>query len=215
MNSELPNPDESATPKQHVSARVPESISRGVFSTGTIIMTGGSEFIMDFIQNVGRPHQVAARIVMPHGVMPQFIDALQKNIELFRQRFGDPPELPKPANTDQPKPTVQQIYDELKLPDDVLSGNYANGVMIGHTASEFRFDFLTNFYPNSAVSARIFLSAAQVPRLLESLSNTFQQFQQRVAKQREQQNPSGEQPPEEKPPEEKPPEEKPPEELNS
>ena len=190
MSTELPNP-EGASPQQHVSARVPEEISRGVFSTGTIVMTGGSEFILDFIQNIGRPHQVAARIVMPHGVLPQFIDALKKNIELFKQRFGDPPALPKPAEADaaKPKPTVQQIYDELKLPDDVMSGSYANGVMVGHSASEFRFDFLTNFFPQSAVSSRIFLSAAQVPRLLESLNSTFTQFQQRVAQQRQQQQP--------------------------
>jgi hypothetical protein len=44
------------------------------------------------------------------------------------------------------------------LPDEELSGSYANGVMIGHTPSEFKFDFLTNLFPTSAVSARVFLS---------------------------------------------------------
>ena len=33
---------------------------------------------------------------------------------------------------------------------------YANGVMIGHGASEFGLDFLTSFFPQSAVSARVF-----------------------------------------------------------
>ena len=45
---------------------------------------------------------------------------------------------------------------------------YANAVMIGHGPHEFSFDFITNFYPHSAVSARVFLSAGQVPRLYES-----------------------------------------------
>ena len=49
------------------------------------------------------------------------------------------------------------------------NGVYANGVMIGHGASEFGLDFLTSFFPQSAVSARVFLAAGQVPRLLESL----------------------------------------------
>lgn len=59
--------------------------------------------------------------------------------------------------------------------------------MIGHSGAEFSFDFLTNFFPHSAVSSRVFLSAAQVPRLLESLQGTYQQFQQRVKQQMEEQ----------------------------
>jgi hypothetical protein len=175
---------------QHLSARVPERISRGAFSTGAIVMTGGTEFIVDFVQNLGTPAAVAARVIMPHACMPQFIEALRKNLEIYRQRFGDPPVLPRtPAPPRQP--TAQEIYDELKLPDDQLSGAYANGVMIGHTGSEFKFDFLTNLFPTSAVSARVFLSAPQVPRLLESLQSTFAQFQQRV----QQQRPPGQNPP--------------------
>jgi hypothetical protein len=185
-----PDPSEQVR-SQHISARVPEHVTRGAFSTGAIVMTGASEFVLDFIQNVGRPHQVAARIVMPHGVLPQFIEALRKNLDLYRQRFGPPPELPRPAQAS--RPSVQQIYDDLKLPDELLSGAYANGVMIGHSASEFSLDFLTNFYPHSAVSSRVFLSAGQVPRLLESLTTTNQQFQQR-AKQQRKDGPPGQDP---------------------
>ncbi len=196
--SELPEPNEDGPEQdpqgpegshvervrtQHVTARVPESVSRGVFSTGAIVMTGATEFVLDFIQRIGRPHQVAARVVLPHAVMPQFIEALRKNLEMYEQRFGPPKELPRPQTPQ--RPSVQEIYDDLKLPDDVLSGAYANGVMVGHTASEFNLDFLTNFFPNSAVSCRVFLSAPQVPRVLETLTNTYQQFQQRVRRQQE------------------------------
>ena len=180
---------------QHVSARVPEQVSRGAFSTGVIVMTGSSEFILDFIQNIGGPPQVAARVVMPHGALPQFADALRKNLEMFSQRFGPPPSLPKTPPPAKPQ-TAQEIYDELKLPDSLLSGAYANGVMIGHTASEFKLDFLTNLFPNSAVSCRVYLSSPQVPRLLDSLDSTFQQFQQRVRQQQQQQQPEqGDAPP--------------------
>lgn len=171
---------------QHVTARVPESVSRGAFSTGVIVMTGGSEFILDFVQNIGGPPQVAARVVMPHGALPQFAEALKKNLGMYTERFGPPPELPKPPQPAKPQ-SAQELYDELKLPDSLLSGAYANGVMIGHTASEFKLDFLTNLFPHSAVSARVYLSAPQVPRLLESLISTFQQFQERVRQQQAQQ----------------------------
>ena len=164
---------------QHLSARVPEKVSRGAFSTGAIVMTGGTEFIIDFIQNLGTPAAVVSRVIVPHAAMPQFIDALRKNLEMYRQRFGEPPQMPRGPQPAK-QPTAQEIYDELKLPDECLSGCYANGVMIGHTPAEFKFDFLTNLFPTSAVSARVYLAAPQVPRLLESLQSTFRQFQQRV-----------------------------------
>jgi hypothetical protein len=179
---------------QHVTARVPDNVGRGAFSTGVIVMTGASEFILDFIQNIGGPPQVSARVVMPHGALPQFADALRKNLEMFTQRFGPPPTLPKNPPPAKPQ-TAQEVYDELKLPDNLLSGAYANGVMIGHTASEFKLDFLTNLFPHSAVSCRVYLSSPQIPRLLDSLDSTFQQFQQRV-KQQQQAPPPKEPPPE-------------------
>ena len=179
---------------QHVTARVPTSVE-GVLSTGMIAMTGNSEFVLDFIQNLGQAPQVVARIVVPHGVMPQFIEALRTNLELYSRNFGTPPELP--TNKSDNPPSAQQIYDELKLPDEMLSGVYANGVMIVHTAAEFKLDFLTNLFPHSAVSARIYLAAPQIPRLIQSLSGTYQQFQKRVAQQQQKKkDDQGDEPPE-------------------
>jgi hypothetical protein len=267
-------PDPNDRPPQ-LRARVPEHVADGAFSSGAIVVTGPTEFIIDFLQTVGRPHKVAARVVMPHPVMAQFVEALAKNLSLYRERFGDPPqppgvagpatsigptgtprelsdpksaarqaanqlypfgstdvlpgapipELPTPRTDDPPsikplsspsaaspspitnpvnpqstsqgglgqsgpgqagpvtpppaprRPTPQEIYDDLKIPDSILSGAYANGVMIAHGASEFGLDFLTSFYPQSAVSARVFMAAGQIPRLLESLQQSLRQWQ--------------------------------------
>lgn len=200
-NSDQPNnpPNEGQPPSeqvrvQHISARVPEHVSRGAFSTGLIIMTGATEFILDFIQNIGHPPQVAARVIMPHATLPQFIQALKTNLEMYTQRFGSPPELPRPQPGAK-QPSAQEIYDELKMPDTLLSGAYANGVMIGHTPAEFKLDFLTNLFPHSAVSCRVYLSAPQVPRILESMNGTFNQFQQRLRQQPPQQPPPPGSPP--------------------
>lgn len=236
-------------------------------------MTGPNEFVIDFVQNLGRPFQVVARVVLPHAVMPQFVDALGKNIDLFRQRYGplptvanrseqiivgngpNPPTAPTAPTTSEsaspntplqlaqgagsPSPTPQtpatqnpatqnpatqtpsaaggnsnvpppipgtfsidtnggssvaplpppnqprrlspqEIYDELKLRDDVLSGSYANAVMIGHGPYEFSFDFITNFYPQSAVSSRVFVASGQVGLFYESIKSTWDQFRQRM-----------------------------------
>ena len=171
-----PDPDDRPA---SLRARVPDHVAGGCFSTGVVVMTGHNEFIIDFLQTIGRPHRVAARVVLPHGVMPQFIEALDKNLSIYRERFGDPPAPPKNLNNpNERRPTPQEIYDDLKMPDETLSGAYANGVMIGHGVSEFGLDFLTSFFPQSAVSCRVFLAAGQVPRLLESLSGSWRQLQQ-------------------------------------
>ena len=230
-----------------VRARVPEHIARGEISTGVIVVTGNTEFLLDFVRNLPRPSTVVARVVLPHWVMPQFIEALGKNIELFRQRYGElpgstppaasvpqpitsqvsnptsgiepasgqagsgtpqgfPPEQaavasggqstppgqvpgqspapPTPPTATNPVPLKRQnpqdIYDELKLRDEILSGAYANAVMIGHGPYEFSFDFITNFYPQSAVSCRVYLASGHIARLLDSLKQSWEQLRPRL-----------------------------------
>jgi len=195
MNPEPPNPDQPDLPgppgppdqpdqpapneNPALRARVPDHVAGGCFSTGAIVMTGPSEYIIDFLQTIGRPHRVAVRVVIPHPVMPQFVEALQKNVEIYRSRFGDPASPQGAGDPNQRRPSPQEIYDDLKMPDEVLSGVYANGVMIGHGATEFGLDFLTSFFPQSAVSARVFLAAGQVPRLLDSLKGAVRQLHER------------------------------------
>ena len=62
------------------------------------------------------------------------------------------------------------------MDDDELPGHFAEGVMIRHSAAEFCFEFVTQFFPNAAVSSRIFLSAPHVPPLLEALKGNYQRF---------------------------------------
>ncbi len=185
-----------------VSARVPEKLARGILSTGVLVLDGANEFVLDFMQALTRPFQVASRVILTPAVMEQFVNAVRDNIARYESRFGVIPPLPKPPQ--DRRPTLQEIYDEFKLPEEQMSGNYANAVMVGHSASEFFFDFITNFYPTSAVSSRIFLSAPQMPRLLDAVTVAFGRFQARVNAARQQaQNPH--QPPPQQPPPNAPP----------
>jgi hypothetical protein len=257
---------------EQVAARVPEHVGQGVFSTGALIMTGQNEFVLDFVLRMLRPQQIVARVVLPHRVMPQFIQVLQDHTQRYENRFGPiadlpgaggrrtqergargqegvheeqaspqtpearpasqetgegaavdpvaagqgvgggagsqasetsgqsaeaaseadapgPPEeqTPKGKEKERERPSVEQIYDELKLPDAQLSGTYANAVMVSHSAAAFHFDFLTTFYPRSAVSARVFLPAANVPALLDSMRNTWHHLQKQIEQQRRRQ----------------------------
>ncbi|MFK7777325.1 MAG: DUF3467 domain-containing protein [Gimesia sp.] len=245
-----------------VSARVPEGVSRGVFSTGAVVLQGGHEFILDFLLRISVPQQVVARVVLPLGVVPQMIRALRDNLTNYENRFGVPtiptpispqvtgsaesinvgtglelstsnqptppvsdvisgvaaggtgavgetttPEPGSNENSEKPKtvvnpsekaqkpPSPEDLYDELKLPDEMLSGTYANAVRIGHSATEFSFDFITTFFPRSCVSARVHMAAPNIPRLLDSLTHSYEQFQRKVAQQQKRQPPQqGDQP---------------------
>lgn len=168
---------------QQVTARVPETVGKGIFSTGSIVMQGPHEFVIDFLQSMAQPHRVAARVVLPPTVVPLFLAALQENLNKFQQNFGAPPKLPAPPPGATPPP-ISDIYEQLKLPDEMLAGSYANAVMILHTPSEFCFDFIMSAYPRSAVSNRIYLSAAQVPRFFESLSRAYDQYRKKLSQQR-------------------------------
>ena len=173
---------------QQVSARVPEKVAKGIFSTGAMVLQGPHEFVLDFVIRMQHPHTVAARVVLAPSIMPSFIQALRENLNNYQSKFGTPPALPQPPPGTTPPP-IDEIYDQLKLPDDALSGVYANAVMIAHSPSEFCFDFITNFYPRSAVAARVFLSAPQIPGLLSTLIRSFQQYQQKVAAAQQQRPP--------------------------
>lgn len=177
-----PGPTSQEIRHAHVSALVPEKVGRGVFSTGAVVLQGSHEFVIDFLLRMTSPHQVAARVVLPPDVVGRFIAALRENLGNYRRNFGSLPQGPqmKPPPAAPQQTPVQELYDHLKIPEDVVSGRYANAVMIGHTATEFSFDFITTFFPRSAVSCRVYLSAPNVPRFLDSLTHAFEQYQRRL-----------------------------------
>lgn len=181
-SSGVPGPSSQEIRHQQISALVPEKVGRGVFSTGAVVLQGSHEFVIDFLLRMTSPHQVAARIVLPPDVMGRFIGALRENLGNYRRHFGTLPQGPQIKPPPQPaqQTSVQELYDQLKIPEDVASGRYANAVMIGHTATEFSFDFITTFFPRSAVSCRVYLSAPNVPKFLDSLTHSFEQYQRRL-----------------------------------
>jgi hypothetical protein len=137
-----------------------------------IVVEGAEEFVLDFVQGLHRPPRVGARVVLTPNVASHLAAALKDNLQKYEQAFGPPKPLPQP--TVERRPSVQEIYQDLRLPDEMLSGVYANTVMIGHSPSEFFLDFITRFFPTAAVSARVYLSASQVPKMLAALVSSLQ-----------------------------------------
>jgi Protein of unknown function (DUF3467) len=175
-------PDPITQELQHstVGARVPEKVARGVFSNGVMVGQGPYEFILDFMLRLARPHVLAARVLLPPGVIPGLINAIRQNLERYQARFGWPPAPPPPPPDFKP-PTIEEIYNDTKLTDEGLVGVYANLVLIMHGPSEFCLDFIVSCYPRPVVACRVFLAAPQVPPLLHNLTRSFQQYQQKLA----------------------------------
>ncbi len=204
-------PQSGSVQTNPVAARVSEDASRGVFSTGVVLLTGGSEFIVDFVQNLGSPTVVVSRVIIPHGAMGRIIDAIERNVEGHEGRFGPITDRQRAEDSiaesgrDEEKnefspedlmseqlvgigdtsstevvgsnePSAQDVYDDIRLAPEVETGVYANALMIGHSASEFKLDFIANLYPKSIVTSRIFLSSPQLMRVLQSMKRTYSQF---------------------------------------
>ncbi|HZL35217.1 MAG TPA: DUF3467 domain-containing protein [Tepidisphaeraceae bacterium] len=163
-----------------IAARVPERVKGGVFSTGVLVQDGPGEFVVDFLQNLGRPPHIVARVILSPLTMHGLVSSLRENLGMYTKNFGPPPPLPKPPQ--QNRPSIQELYEHFKLPDELLSGMYANAFLIAHAPAEFVVDFITGFYPTASVSCRAYLAASQMPRLLDTLNQSLQQHEQRFGR---------------------------------
>src|SRR5262245_54441461 len=166
-------------------ARVPDAVGRGLFSTGAIVMHGAHDVLVDFIQSLAPPRRVVARVVLPPTVLPLFVAALEDNLAKYSHAFGPPPRMPTPpqggpGGPPQTPPPITEVYEQLKLPDEMLGGVYANTVVISHSPAEFCFDFICNFYPRSVVTCRVYLATPHVSELFDSLKRSLEQHRHRL-----------------------------------
>ena len=76
-------------------------------------------------------------------------------------------------------PYITDTYGQLKFPDKVAAGEFANAVLIRHTMHEFVLDFLCDLYPRATVTARVFISATRTPEFVEGLDIALQQYRRR------------------------------------
>jgi len=98
------------------------------------------------------------------------------------------PEMSMPAPTAHPtssdvgsggaggQAAITDFYDQVKFPEDLLGGAFANAVMVRHTPEEFCFDFICNLFPRPVVAARIFMAATRIPAFIDAVSSSLQRF---------------------------------------
>ena len=180
-SSDAPDPQPpKVEPFSHapVAARVPPRIGAGAFCTNQVILDGPKELVIDFLQGLTRPFQVAQRVVLAPATAAELAEALRQNLEMYAAKFGQPP-TPPPPQQPQRQLTLAEVYENFRIADDMLAGAYANSVLVGHSATEFFMDFIAGFYPTSAVSARVFMSAPMIPKFVATLTTILDQHAKR------------------------------------
>lgn len=70
----------------------------------------------------------------------------------------------------------QQV--QVKIPDDVLKGVYANMVQVGHTPEEFVLDFMNVVGLAGIVSARVMLSPGHMKRVVAAMQDNLKKYEE-------------------------------------
>lgn len=84
----------------------------------------------------------------------------------------------------QPQQPGQQRNLQIKIPDEILKGAYANAMSVIHSKEEFILDFL-NLYPhqgNGIVMARVVLSPGHLKRVVAALQDNIQKYEKQFGK---------------------------------
>ncbi len=67
---------------------------------------------------------------------------------------------------------------EIKLPDEIAGGVYANNMVVTHSREEFVLDFLSVFHPKAGVvTARVVLSPGHLKRVVRALSENLARYE--------------------------------------
>lgn len=120
--SEQPSP----SPK-HLSARVPDMVAKGCFSTGVVVMGTPTEIVLDFLQTLLHPSELVERVVLPWHTVPSLIQAMQQNLDNHEKRFGGSSEFENEFQESQPDEPDSDVHNS--------GSNAGDGVGAGSTGS--------------------------------------------------------------------------------
>jgi hypothetical protein len=90
---------------------------------------------------------------------------------------GMMPETPHAHSTSSSPGPITELYEQVKFPEDLLGGAFANAVMIRHTPEEFCFDFISSLYPRPIVVSRVFAAAGRIPSFIDAMAGSLERYQ--------------------------------------
>lgn len=65
----------------------------------------------------------------------------------------------------------------IKAPDEVLSGKYANMMQVTHTPEEFVLDFICAFDPGGELVSRLVVSPRHMKRIVRALQDNLNKYE--------------------------------------
>lgn len=174
-----------------VTALIPEQVSLGVYATEVVIFYGESETAIDFIQGIVKPYRIASRVILNNNLAKRFFKDLKeemlaiggspsyissvKNIsnESSVKNMSEEGEADNKSENKSEDDKIEDIYDQLKIVNEQLSGVYANKILLVYGKDTFCMDFISNIYPKSIVVSRVFMSVNRTLELLGALKKIY------------------------------------------
>jgi hypothetical protein len=77
-----------------------------------------------------------------------------------------------------PKPQKKKGV-QVKMPEEVAKGAYANTMAVFHTREEFVIDFLNVFPPSGIATARVITSPGHIKRIIGALQENLRRYEER------------------------------------
>ncbi len=74
---------------------------------------------------------------------------------------------------------TKQRQVQIKIPDQILGGVYANQMMVTHTREEFVLDYINLFPPSGVVNARVIVRPGHLKRMIRALSENLSRYEAR------------------------------------
>ena len=66
---------------------------------------------------------------------------------------------------------------QIKMPDEIAGGVYANNMVVGHTQEEFVMDFIYVAPPAGRVNARVIVSPPHMKRIIRALIENVKKYE--------------------------------------
>ena len=67
---------------------------------------------------------------------------------------------------------------DIKAPEGVLGGKYANMMQVSHTPEEFVLDFISAFAPAGELVSRLIVSPRHMKRIVRALMDNINKYEQ-------------------------------------
>jgi len=79
--------------------KLAEETYGGTYANNVIIGHAPTEFLFDFVTSFYPTPAVGARVILPAGQAPKFLNTLRSSLQQFQQRYMRPPQQPPPSSS--------------------------------------------------------------------------------------------------------------------